>query len=251
MEYTASPLAHPPAAITLKTPPNAPPRVHAAPSRRLTAYQFAVQTLRADILQGRVTAGERLRQDDLAQRLEMSTTPVREALRTLISEGLVFFDAHRGAVVRGLTLDDVQEIYRLRKVLESMMVDEAMQSITPEDIAQAEALHEEMLQTQDVTRWTELNLEFHSALWASQAHSRLAHLVKTLRDAAAPYISLSLYMSPEHIARSNAEHDDILAQYKQRDAEVAKARTLLHLNDTLETIVRAIDSSEAEGSDGA
>jgi len=71
-----------------------------------------VQTLRTDILQGRLAAGEHLRQDDLARRLEVSTTPIREALRTLISEGLVFFDAHRGAVVRGLTLGDVEEIYR-------------------------------------------------------------------------------------------------------------------------------------------
>ncbi|NTX25691.1 GntR family transcriptional regulator [Burkholderia pyrrocinia] len=227
------------------------PRVQAAPSRRLTAYQYAVQTLRADILQGRMTAGERLRQDDLAKRLEMSTTPVREALRTLISEGLVFFDAHRGAVVRGLTLGDVQEIYRLRKVLEPMMVDEAMRGITSDDIARAETFHEEMLQTQDVTRWTELNLEFHAALWASQANSRLAHLVKTLRDAAAPYIALSLYMSPEHIARSNTEHDDILTQYKQRDAEAAKHQTILHLDDTLEIIVRAIDNSGDVDSGGA
>jgi len=49
-----------------------------------------VQTLRTDILQGRLAAGEHLRQDDLARRLEVSTTPIREALRTLISEGLVF-----------------------------------------------------------------------------------------------------------------------------------------------------------------
>ncbi len=110
----------------MKTSPHPPSRAQAAPSRRLTAYQYAVQTLRADILQGRLAAGERLRQDDLAKRLAMSTTPVREALRTLISEGLVFFDAHRGAVVRGLTLEDVQEIYRLRKVLEPMMVEEAI-----------------------------------------------------------------------------------------------------------------------------
>ncbi len=90
--------------------------------------------------------------------------------------------------MRGLTLEDVQEIYRLRKVLEPMMVEEAIRSITPEDVVRAQACHAEMLQTQDVTRWTELNLEFHAALWASQEHSRLAHLIKTLRDSAAPYM---------------------------------------------------------------
>ncbi|CAG2155289.1 hypothetical protein LMG26411_04870 [Cupriavidus numazuensis] len=190
-------------------------------------------------------AGDRLRQDDLARRLEMSTTPVREALRTLISEGLVFFDAHRGAVVRGLTLDDVQEIYRLRKVLEPMMVEAAITAITPEEIARAEALHAEMLNTMEVTRWTELNLAFHAALWASQEHSRLAHLVKTLRDSSAPYISLSLYMCPEHLALSNAEHAEMLAQYRQRDVEAAKRQTVHHLDETLKVIVQVIQQSDA------
>jgi DNA-binding GntR family transcriptional regulator len=225
--------------------------LQAAPARRLTAYQHAVQTLRADILQGRMKAGDRLRQDDLARRLEMSTTPVREALRTLISEGLVFFDAHRGAVVRGLTLDDVQEIYRLRKVLEPMMVEAAILAITPEGVARAEALHAEMLNTLDVTRWTELNLAFHAALWASQEHSRLAHLVKTLRDSSAPYISLSLYMSPEHLALSNAEHAEILAQYKQRDMEAAKRQTVHHLDETLKIIVQVIEHSNTRDSSSA
>ena len=229
----------------MKTLPIPTSGVQAAPPRRLTAYQFAVQTLRADILQGRMKAGDRLRQDDLARRLEMSTTPVREALRTLISEGLVFFDAHRGAVVRGLTLDDVQEIYRLRKVLEPMMVEAAIMAITPEEIARAEALHAEMLNTMDVTRWTELNLAFHAALWSSQEYSRLAHLVKTLRDSSAPYISLSLYMSPEHLTLSNAEHAEILAQYKQRDVEAAKRQTVHHLNETLKIIVQVIQHSDA------
>lgn len=216
------------------------PGLSTAPARRLTAYQYAVQALRADILQGRMKAGDRLRQDDLAKRLEMSTTPVREALRTLVSEGLVFFDTHRGAVVRGLTLEDVQEIYRLRKVLEPMMVDAAMASITPQDIAQAEALHREMCATEDVARWTELNLAFHAALWLSQENSRLAHLVKTLRDASAPYISLSLYMTPTHLAASNAEHEEILKQYRDKDAKGAKRQTEHHLDETLKTITVAI-----------
>lgn len=220
------------------------PRVRSAVSRRLTAYQLAVQTLRSDILQGRLKAGDRLRQNDLAEQLEMSTTPVREALRTLVSDGLVFFDAHRGAVVRGLTLDDVQEIYRLRKVLESLMVEAVIGTITAEDIARAEALHAEMLSTTDVEHWTELNLEFHASLWASQESSRLSNLVKTLRDSAAPYIALSLHMSPQHIEHSNAEHEEILTHYRSRNMEAAKQQVLHHLDETLVTITQAINSKD-------
>jgi len=215
-----------------------------APTRRLTAYQYAVQTLRADILHGHMKAGDRLRQDELARRLEMSTTPVREALRTLSSEGLVFFDAHRGTVVRGLTLEDVQEIYRLRKVLEPMMVEAAMATITPEHLAQAGALHAEMIDTQDIARWTSMNLAFHATLWISQDHSRLAHLLKTLRDSSAPYIALSLHTDHAHLSHSNLEHAEILASYQQRDVERAQQQTVHHLDETLRAIVRMIDSGE-------
>jgi len=228
----------------LKTPTTNPSPESAKPSRRpRTAYQYAVQTLRTDILQGRLAAGEHLRQDDLARRLEVSTTPIREALRTLISEGLVFFDAHRGAVVRGLTLGDVEEIYRLRKVLEPMMVTEAMASIGDADLAAAEKLHHEMLATADVAQWTEANLAFHAALWESQAQTRLARLVESLRDSSGPYISLSLYVSPDHIERSNTEHAQLLACYKNRDVGQAIQHTIEHLDGTLRIIVQSIGKS--------
>jgi len=214
--------------------------------RRLTAYQYAIETLRTEILQGKLKAGDRLRQDDLARRLEMSTTPVREALRTLVSEGLVFFDVHRGAVVRGLTIDDVNELYRLRKTLEPMMAEQAMNTISEEDIARAQALHLEMLETSDVVKWTELNQAFHASLWASQDESRLAHLIKTLRDASGPYIALSLYMRPVHVDVSNQEHQKMLDEYRARDIKACRRHTVDHLDATLHIIIKAIEQTEAE-----
>ncbi|WP_087725892.1 GntR family transcriptional regulator [Pandoraea sp. PE-S2T-3] len=214
--------------------------------RRLTAYQYAIETLRTEILQGKLKAGDRLRQDDLARRLEMSTTPVREALRTLVSEGLVFFDVHRGAVVRGLTIDDVNELYRLRKTLEPMMAEQAMATLREDDIAQAEALHLEMVATSDVVKWTELNQAFHAALWASQDESRLAHLIKTLRDASGPYIALSLYMRPVHVDVSNQEHQKMLDEYRARDITACRRHTVDHLDATLHIIIKAIEQTEAE-----
>lgn len=176
----------------------------------------------------------------------MSTTPVREALRTLVSEGLVFFDVHRGAVVRGLTIDDVNELYRLRTTLEPMMAEQAMATLSEQDLANAEALHVQMLATDDPVKWTELNQAFHASLWASQDSSRLAHLIKTLRDASGPYIALSLFMRPVHIEASNREHREMLDEYRARDIPAARKHTVDHLNATLRIIVKAIEQSEAE-----
>lgn len=213
--------------------------------RRLTAYQYAIETLRAEILQGKLKAGDRLRQDDLARRLEMSTTPVREAAAHAGVRGARVFDVHRGAVVRGLTIDDVNELYRLRKTLEPMMVEQAMATLRG-DIANAQALHTEMLATSDVAKWTELNQAFHAALWASQDNSRLAHLIKTLRDASGPYIALSLHMRPAHVDVSNGEHQTMLDEYRARDVDAARRHMQSHLDATLRIIVEAIEQTEAE-----
>jgi len=95
-------------------------------------------------------------------------------------------------------------------------------------------------------------MELLSALNPARATiSSIAHLVKTLRDSSAPYISLSLYMSPEHLALSNAEHAEILAQYKQRDVEAAKRQTAHHLDETLKIIVQVIEHSNIRDSSSA
>jgi DNA-binding GntR family transcriptional regulator len=79
-----------------------------------TAHEFARATLRHAILTGQIPGGSRLVQTDLAAQLSLNTTPVREALRDLATEGLIRFDPHRGAVVHRLTQREVDEVYRIR-----------------------------------------------------------------------------------------------------------------------------------------
>src|SRR5690606_29175465 len=112
-----------------------------------------------------------------------------------------------------------------------------------EEIAKAGRLYEEMLQTTDVTRWTELNLQFHEVLCTTREHSRLAYMVRTLRDWSAPYIALSLYMKPEHIAASNIEHAQILSLYQRRNVKGVVKQTVAHLKATLKVILLAIKSN--------
>src|SRR5690242_7828107 len=85
---------------------------------RRTAHEFVRESLRRAILRGDLTGGERLIQADIAATLEVSTTPVREALRDLAAEGLISLDRHRGGVVRGLNWEDMEEIRKIRHQLE-------------------------------------------------------------------------------------------------------------------------------------
>lgn len=98
---------------------------------RFTAHEYARDSLRRAILRGELETGSRVPQVAWAKRLEMSTTPIREALRDLATEGMVELDAHRGAFVNRLTFDQVAEIYHIRKLLEPAAMRDAARLITP------------------------------------------------------------------------------------------------------------------------
>jgi DNA-binding GntR family transcriptional regulator len=208
--------------------------------RPRTAHQYVLEALRTEILMGRMSEGKRLRQEEIASWLGVSTTPVREALRDLVTEGLIVFDAHRGAVVRGLTLDDAREIYRLRMVLEPLLIERTLALLDDAPLEHAASVHARMCATTEVDEWTRLNQEFHSVFWAPQASSRLAHILEGLRAAAMPYIALSLLYSNQAIEQSNEEHEQILSHFRARDLASAVRLNHSHLEMTLRIIERAI-----------
>lgn len=105
-----------------------------AQSGRQTAHQFTLDVLRTAILDGSLPAGTPLVQTDIAQQLDVSTTPVREALRELSAEGLVRVDAHRGAVVQGLSIADIREIFEVRLLLEPEVFRRATHNLSDDEI---------------------------------------------------------------------------------------------------------------------
>ena len=208
-------------------------------SRARTAHEYVLTMLRESILTGRLPGGTRLVQAELATELDVSITPVREALRDLATEGLVVFDAHRGSHVRKLDVAEVRELYELRMTLEPLMVRSAVLHATSEGLSRAEVIRQRMLETQDIPTWTELNREFHAALNESDDHRRLTVILNGLRDSAAVYVGLSLVASPERIPESNAQHGELVRLYRNRDVEAAVDLTLTHLRITFATIEEA------------
>jgi DNA-binding GntR family transcriptional regulator len=193
-------------------------------------------TLRAAILDRTLPAGIRLVQSDLAAQLGVSTTPVREALRDLAAEGLVLLDAHRGATVRPLDIDEVREIYELRMTLEPLMVARVVDRITEEQLGRAEEIARRMSTETDMSVWVNLNREFHAVFSEVDAKSRLAQILAGLRDSAAGYVAVSLDARPAQVAKANDEHHELLDIYKRRDRAAAIALTVEHLRSTLAVI---------------
>ena len=105
-----------------------------------TAQQFVLGELRRAITTGRLRPGAPIRQDALAEELQVSRVPLREALKTLQGEGLVRYEAHRGYFVETLSLDDLREVYRIRELLEEEAVRRAVERLADADLDRLEEI---------------------------------------------------------------------------------------------------------------
>lgn len=142
----------------------------------------AYEQIRQAIVEGQYAPGQRLIEQRIAEELQLSRTPVREALHRLVAEGLVQSEPNRGAVVRALSVDDIADIYGLRARLEGYAAELAAQRATAEEIAAidegiaafADALARPA-QDLDVVREThEANRRIHDAILAAAKHDRLS-----------------------------------------------------------------------------
>lgn len=207
--------------------------------RTRTAHEYVLDALRSAILGGSLAGGTRLVQTELAAQLNVSTTPVREALRDLATEGLVFFDPHRGAIVRTLDLPEVREIYELRITLEPLMVRRTIDRITDETLDHAAELAQRMQNETNLSTWVDLNREFHATFTEIDKGSRLATILASLRDSASAYVSLSLEARPQQVPDANHEHAELMRRYRNRDTDGVVELTLRHLRSTLDAIEKS------------
>lgn len=196
---------------------------------RQTAHEFVRSVLRRAILSGDLRGGTRLVQADLASMLEVSTTPVREALRDLASEGLIRFDPHRGAVVQELSGDELREIYMIREILEPFALRLAAPKVTPELLDRLRELHEKMASEPHSAEWVDANRKFHLAIYEAAGFPRLSAIIKSLEDASVMYIGASL--KDVEGLRETAVHDhgEILSALEKGDADAAVEAVLTHL----------------------
>ena len=203
---------------------------------RRTAHQLVLETLRRAILTGKIAGGTRLVQSDIAAQLQVSTTPVREALRDLATEGLIKLDAHRGAEVKSLNREEVAEIYRLRRVLEPEAMRLAIERISDEQIDAAAAIQERADEEVDTAAWVELNHAFHNVFVVAARSPRLAGILQALHDAAGMYIAATLVRDDHRRDEANREHHELLDAARRRDARAAIEVQLGHVQRTMEAI---------------
>lgn len=174
------------------------------------------------ILNGQLAGGTRLVQSDLAAQLKVSTTPVREALRDLASEGLIKIDPHHGGVVSELDEDDLREVYQIRQRIEPFALEVAMPHITEEILNRCEEFHAAMSAAPNSAAWVQLNRDFHMTIYEASDQHRLVAMVRSLQDASVMAVSARIQSLPGVREAANKEHGELIEALRDGDLELAK-----------------------------
>jgi DNA-binding GntR family transcriptional regulator len=226
---------------------------HDAESADENAVETAVRELRRMIFDGELSAGQALRQEDLALRLGTSRHPVREALGRLSGEGLVSFRPRHGYTVRTLGPDEIAEIFEIRMLLEehagyvaTLRRDAAAIADVEEVLQRMSALKDK--EPQNLRLWSECNREFHVRLYAASGRPHLCRMIATLRDSMETYIRLSV---PDvGIEQIHAEHEHIFNAFRDGDAIGVAKLCRQHVRHTAHSLVERLRNLHASSAGG-
>jgi DNA-binding GntR family transcriptional regulator len=205
---------------------------------RRTASDHVAEVLREAIVNGQFEDGEELNQVDLANHFRVSRVPVREALHRLQAEGLVHAEAHRRAIVIGFNRERIAEIFDIRALLETYVLERSAPNLREEDLRQLSQICDQMDAAGDHDRWLEGNRAFHRALLAPSGMKTALLLIERLSQQVERYLRRSGGVHRrEEVDR---EHRAIIQLLERRD--VAKARQVLrrHIQRTRERALTSL-----------
>ena len=199
-------------------------------------------TLRQAILRGELNPGERLMEIQLANKLCVSRTPVREAIRKLELEGRVLMVPRKGAEVAEITEKSLKDVLEVRKALEELAVQLACEKITKEDIQELEKAGEDfkkVLKSRDITEIAEADVRFHDVIYMATDNQKLISLLNNFREQMYRYRVEYLKKEEVH-TQLIAEHDAIVESVAKRDKERATSIVCQHIDNQVNTVVNVI-----------
>lgn len=211
----------------------------------LSTPDVLASELRKMINSGRMRDGERLVERDLASQFSVSRIPMREAFRQLERDGLVEIFRNRGAVVRTLSVEDLDEIYSLRALLEGEAVFQSAKIVSSDTLMRAELAHALLARTTEFEMQGTLTREFHDLLYSGCKNQRLLRLINDTRNQIERYEYLQRKLLSETPVFQD-DHEGILTACKERDAEKARAEVMRHIHSAGE-MLKTFISRRVEG----
>jgi DNA-binding GntR family transcriptional regulator len=214
-------------------------------ARTANSSDIAAELIRNAILDGTLAAGQRLKEDELASQLDVSRTPVREALRKLASEDLVVIEAKRGASVRSYEARELDDLYRLRAELEGYAARRAAERITPDQIAVLrrsverfdKLAHRKRPEPADLAGE---NKVFHDAVLAAADDERLATMARSVIHLPLVYKAY-VWFTPEQRLQSARFHEEIADALESGNGDRASRRMREHVLAARDELIEALE----------
>ena len=199
-------------------------------------------TLREAILRGELKPGERLMEIQLANKLGVSRTPIREAIRKLELEGLVLMIPRKGAEVAQITEKSLRDVLEVRRALENLAVQLACLRMSPQTLADLKAAaraFEEILGGEDVTAVAEADVAFHDVIYMATDNQRLISLLNNLREQMYRY-RVEYLKKKECHKQLLWEHQEIIRAIEAGEIDVATKITEQHIDNQVEAVSDAL-----------
>ena len=204
-------------------------------------------TLRRAILKGELKPGERLMEIALAEKLGVSRTPIREAMRKLELEGLVVMIPRRGAQVANITEKDLNDVLEVRIALENVAIEKACTRMSEEDMGRLWLAAKEFERTMaegNLVRLAEADVEFHEIIYRASDNKRLNQVLNNLREQIYRY--RVEYLKEEETRNVLVkEHEELTKAIRERDVKKAQEISFRHIENQRRAIIQSIEAEEA------
>jgi len=208
-------------------------------------HEHVAQQLRRMLVEGEIAPGAKLNERALCEVLQVSRTPLREAIKMLAAEGLVELLPHRGAIAPRLSLEDVRHTFEVMAGLEAMSGELAARRITPVELEEIQALHFEMLAAwtrRDLSSYYRLNALIHAAINAAARNPVLAVTYRQV-NARLQALRFRSNQDEDKWQRAVEEHEQMIAALKSRSAPAMRRVLVQHLNHKRDVVLEQLRAS--------
>jgi DNA-binding GntR family transcriptional regulator len=218
------------------------------PIPRAALHEQVVQRLRQMLVEGRIAPGAKLNERELSEQLNVSRTPLREAIKMLAAEGLVELLTNRGAVAVSLTQEDILHTFEVMAGLEAQAGELAAERITGQELAEIQAMHFEMMAAytrRDLSTYYTLNSRIHSAISTAARNPVLAQVYQQV-NARLQALRFRSNQDGEKWKNAMQDHEKMIAALAAHDGAAMRAVLLSHLRNKREVVLEQLRAAQQQ-----